>query len=147
MLKICLPLVQETVQPRIVEQVVACKDDIAQQYLMQCIIQGFPDEFHLASLDTLLQILPQLQPGVKIHIVLASLLDRLARCVCWNLVPHVLSHSHGPPFRPVLPPTTCQFGIVTLLIQADRSCLGSSAVFGLPLRSVRSFWLDLCAGQ
>lgn len=70
---------QEIVQPRILEQVVACKDDIAQQYLMQCIIQGFPDEFHLGSLDALLQCLPQLQPRVKVHVVLSSLLDRLAR--------------------------------------------------------------------
>ena len=71
---------QEIVQPRILEQVVACKDDIAQQYLMQCLIQGFPDEFHLASLDILLGTLPQLQLGVKVHIVLSSLLDRLGRC-------------------------------------------------------------------
>lgn len=27
------------VLPRVIEQVVSCKDDIAQQYLMQCIIQ------------------------------------------------------------------------------------------------------------
>ena len=66
-------------QPRIMEQVVACKDDIAQQYLMQCVIQCFPDEFHLGTLDALLGTLPQLQPGVKVHVVLSSLLDRLAR--------------------------------------------------------------------
>ena len=36
-------LVQALVQPRMMEQVVACKDDIAQQYLMQCVIQCFPD--------------------------------------------------------------------------------------------------------
>lgn len=70
---------QEIVQPRILEQVVACKDDIAQQYLMQCLIQGFPDEFHLASLEVLLGTLPQLQLGVKVHIILSSLLDRLGR--------------------------------------------------------------------
>lgn len=66
-------------QPRIMEQVVACKDDIAQQYLMQCIIQGYPDDFHLGTLDALLGTLPHLQPGVKVHVVLSSLLDRLSR--------------------------------------------------------------------
>lgn len=72
---------QEVVQPRILEQVVACKDDIAQQYLMQCLIQGFPDDFHLASLEPLLGTLPQLQLGVKVHVVLSSLLDRLSKYV------------------------------------------------------------------
>lgn len=70
---------QEVVQGRMMEQVVSCKDEIAQQYLMQCIIQGFPDEFHLGTLPTLLAALPELQSGVKVHLVLASLLDRLSR--------------------------------------------------------------------
>ena len=60
-------------------QVVSCKDELAQQYLMQCIIQGFPDAFHLATLDALLGALPELQPGVRLHAVMASLMDRLAR--------------------------------------------------------------------
>lgn len=60
-------------------QVVSCKDDLAQQYLMQCIIQGFPDAFHLGTLDALLGALPELQPGVRLHAVMASLMDRLAR--------------------------------------------------------------------
>ncbi len=46
---------------------------------VQCIIQGFPDAFHLGTLDALLGALPELQPGVKLHAVMASLLDRLAR--------------------------------------------------------------------
>ena len=29
---------------RVLEQVVSCRDDIAQQYLMQCIIMVFPGE-------------------------------------------------------------------------------------------------------
>ncbi|EIE25972.1 vacuolar protein sorting-associated protein 35, partial [Coccomyxa subellipsoidea C-169] len=72
-------LYQDVVQSRMMEQVVSCKDEIAQQYLMQCIIQGFPDEFHLGTLPTLLAALPELQSGVKVHLVLASLLDRLSR--------------------------------------------------------------------
>ncbi|KAK9808922.1 hypothetical protein WJX72_006449 [[Myrmecia] bisecta] len=72
-------LYKDVVLPRIMEQIVSCKDDIAQQYLMQCVIQGFPDEFHLGTLETLLGACPELQSGVKVHIILASLLDRLAR--------------------------------------------------------------------
>lgn len=43
------------------EQVVNCKDEIAQFYLMDCIIQVFPDEYHLQTLDVLLGACPQLQ--------------------------------------------------------------------------------------
>lgn len=44
-------------------QVVNCKDEIAQFYLMECIIQVFPDEYHLQTLDVLLGACPQLQVG------------------------------------------------------------------------------------
>lgn len=42
-------------------QVVNCKDELAQFYLMDCIIQVFPDEYHLQTLETLLNACPQLQ--------------------------------------------------------------------------------------
>ncbi|KAI8469398.1 MAG: vacuolar protein sorting-associated protein 35 [Monoraphidium minutum] len=67
------------VLPRLLEQVTSCRDELAQQYLMQAVIQGFPDAFHLSTLDALLGALPDLQPGVKLHSVMAALMDRLAR--------------------------------------------------------------------
>lgn len=36
------------------------------------------DDFHLGTLQSLLGVLPQLQPGVRVHAVLALLMDRLA---------------------------------------------------------------------
>ena len=48
-----------------VSQVVNCKDEIAQFYLMECIIQVFPDEYHLQTLDVLLSACPQLQVGAN----------------------------------------------------------------------------------
>lgn len=47
-------------------QVVNCKDELAQYYLMDCIIQVFPDEYHLQTLDVLLGACPQLQVGFTI---------------------------------------------------------------------------------
>jgi hypothetical protein len=44
-----------SVLPRILEQVISCKDAIAQDYLMEIIIQVFPSEFHLATLEPFLQ--------------------------------------------------------------------------------------------
>lgn len=42
-------------------------------------MQGFPDEFHLGTLDSLLGALPELQSGVKLHAVMSALMDRLAK--------------------------------------------------------------------
>jgi len=98
------------------EQVVSCRDDIAQQYLMLCVIQGFPDECHLRTLPALLAALPELQPGVRVHLILGSLLDRLARCArstandrhsiaarapsAGAAARHVHAALHGPPAQP-----------------------------------------------
>lgn len=46
-----LDLYKDTVLPRVLEQVVNCKDEIAQYYLMDCIIQVFPDDYHLQTLE------------------------------------------------------------------------------------------------
>jgi hypothetical protein len=52
-----------------VPQVVNCKDEIAQGYLMDCIIQVFPDEYHLQTLETLLAACPQLQVPSHVDLV------------------------------------------------------------------------------
>ncbi|KAL8172125.1 hypothetical protein V2J09_023929 [Rumex salicifolius] len=73
-----LEIYRDVVLPKVLEQVVNCKDDIAQHYLMECIIQVFPDEYHLQTLDILLGACPQLQPTVDIKTVLSQLMDRLS---------------------------------------------------------------------
>ncbi|KAI5438727.1 vacuolar protein sorting-associated protein 35A [Lathyrus oleraceus] len=73
-----LDMYKDVVLPRVLEQVVNCKDEIAQFYLMDCIIQVFPDEYHLQTLDVLLGAYPQLQPSVDIKTVLSQLMERLS---------------------------------------------------------------------
>ncbi|KAF2592259.1 hypothetical protein F2Q70_00045496 [Brassica cretica] len=88
-----LEMYKETVLPRVLEQVVNCKDELAQYYLMECIIQVFPDEYHLQTLETLLAACTQLMvgglsvlsvlpstilPTVDTKIVLTQLMDRLS---------------------------------------------------------------------
>ncbi|KAG2696485.1 hypothetical protein I3843_07G059800 [Carya illinoinensis] len=73
-----LDMYKDTVLPRVLEQVVNCKDELAQHYLMDCIIQVFPDEYHLQTLDVLLSACPQLQPSVDIKTVLSQLMERLS---------------------------------------------------------------------
>ncbi|KAL2925521.1 Vacuolar protein sorting-associated protein 35B [Bienertia sinuspersici] len=73
-----LEMYRDTVLPKILEQVVNSKDELAQHYLMDCIIQVFPDEYHLQTLDILLAACPQLQPTVDIKTVLSQLMERLS---------------------------------------------------------------------
>eukprot|EP01104_Vermistella_antarctica_P015584 TRINITY_DN5152_c0_g1_i1.p1 TRINITY_DN5152_c0_g1~~TRINITY_DN5152_c0_g1_i1.p1 ORF type:complete len:839 (+),score=305.09 TRINITY_DN5152_c0_g1_i1:123-2519(+) len=68
---------EEVVLPRVLGQIVNCKDQIAQQYLMECLIQVFPDEFHLRTLERLLSTCTMLQPGVNCKTIIVSLIDRL----------------------------------------------------------------------
>ncbi|KAI9200896.1 hypothetical protein LWI28_014754 [Acer negundo] len=73
-----LEMYKDNVLPRVLEQIVNCKDELAQYYLMDCIIQVFPDEYHLQTLEPLLGACPQLQPTVDIKTVLSQLMDRLS---------------------------------------------------------------------
>lgn len=59
-------LYTRVVLPGILEQVVSCKDAIAQEYLMESLIQVFPDEFHLATLSPFLNSCAELAPDVKV---------------------------------------------------------------------------------
>ena len=69
-------LYSSIVLPRILEQVVNCNDEIAQEYLMECIIQVFPDEFHIKTLETYLKSCVDLHEDVNIKNVIVSLVDR-----------------------------------------------------------------------
>ena len=72
-----LVMYRETVLPRILEQVVNCKDEIAQPYLLDVLIQVFPDEYHLATLPEVFSTMTMLQSNVRVGSVLNALLGRL----------------------------------------------------------------------
>ena len=55
---------KNNVLPKIIEEVVNSKDTIAQSYLMEAIINVFPDDFHLATLDLFLQTCTALKEKV-----------------------------------------------------------------------------------
>ncbi|CAI5962212.1 unnamed protein product [Closterium sp. NIES-65] len=73
-------------------QIVNCRDEIAQQYLMDCLIQVFPDDFHLNTLETLLGACPELQPSVDVRTIMSQLMDRLSTFMDKNpdALPHFL---------------------------------------------------------
>lgn len=66
------------VLPGILEQAVSCRDAIAQEYLMECVIQVFPDEFHLQTLNSFLRACAELHQHVNVKNIIIALIDRLA---------------------------------------------------------------------
>lgn len=95
-----LDMYRRIILPSILEQVVNCKDVIAQEYLMEVVIQVsgerspigvnsalnesifsaqvFPDDFHLRTLGAFLSACAQLHPKVNIKQIVIALIDRLA---------------------------------------------------------------------
>lgn len=72
------------VLPKILEQVVMCNDEIAQEYLMECIIQVFPDEFHIKTLELYLKTCVDLHEEVNIKNIIVSLIERFVKCLDLN---------------------------------------------------------------
>ncbi|KIO21692.1 hypothetical protein M407DRAFT_217984 [Tulasnella calospora MUT 4182] len=73
-----LDMYSRHILPSILEQVVNCKDVIAQEYLMEVVIQVFTDDFHLHTLGPFLSATAQLHPKVNIKGIVIALIDRLA---------------------------------------------------------------------
>ncbi|KAI2733274.1 hypothetical protein CBS147332_289 [Penicillium roqueforti] len=62
----------------LLEQVVQCRDVLAQEYLLEVITKVFPDEFHLHTLDLLLSSIARLNPNVDLKKIVIGLMDRLS---------------------------------------------------------------------
>ncbi|CAO3613358.1 unnamed protein product [Cunninghamella blakesleeana] len=73
-----LNIYKSDILPGILDQVVSCRDVIAQEYLMEVITQVFPDEFHLRTLQPFLTATAQLHPKVDVKQIIIALIDRLA---------------------------------------------------------------------
>ncbi|EWC47353.1 hypothetical protein DRE_00321 [Drechslerella stenobrocha 248] len=88
---------QKTILSPLLEQVVQCRDKLAQEYLLEgkfsaflrrhmfyinmistVIIQVFPDEFHLHTLNDFLSATARLNPDVNIKSIVIALMDRLS---------------------------------------------------------------------
>lgn len=70
---------QSVILPNILEQVVNCRDVIAQEYLMEVVIQVFQDDFQLNTLTPFLGAASQLNTRVNIKQIVISLIDRLSQ--------------------------------------------------------------------
>ncbi len=66
------------VLPKILETIVESQDVISQFYLMDCVIQRFPDDYHLNTLATYLEACTKLTTGVDVKELLISMMNRLS---------------------------------------------------------------------
>lgn len=67
----------ETILPLLLEQIIKCNDQLAQIYLLDVIVQIFPDNFQIASCGEFLNCLLQVADGVDVSPIVVSLVDRL----------------------------------------------------------------------
>ncbi|RLV86438.1 Vacuolar protein sorting-associated protein 35 [Meyerozyma sp. JA9] len=71
-------LYKNTIFPVITDQIIQCRDLLAQGYLVDVLIQIFPDEMHLATLQPLLNdVFVRLHPHLRKSELVTSLIDRL----------------------------------------------------------------------
>lgn len=76
--EVTLDLYKSTVLPQLLDQIHKCRDVLSQQYLADCIIQVFPDDYHLRTLESLLHGCSQLEPEADVKTIFISLMERLA---------------------------------------------------------------------
>lgn len=73
-----LPTYKNGILAPLLEQVVQCRDVLAQEYLLEVITQVFPDEYHLHTLDQFLGAVSRLNPHVNVKAIVIGLMDRLS---------------------------------------------------------------------
>jgi len=64
--------------PKILEHICLVKDTMSQQYLFESMIQVFPAEYHIATLEQLLQAYAKAQPTVDMKPIVCTLMKDLA---------------------------------------------------------------------
>lgn len=68
----------DTALPKILEHIVSVKDTMSQQYLLESMIQVFPDEFHIRTLEQLLASYTKALTTVDMKPIMVTLMSRLA---------------------------------------------------------------------
>ncbi len=81
-------LYKDKILPKLIEIIFEKRenkvDALSQQYLMECIIQAFPDEYNIQCMDDILKTATQLDEGVDVKTLFIILMDKLARYVSDN---------------------------------------------------------------
>ncbi|KPI44650.1 Vacuolar protein sorting-associated protein 35 [Cyphellophora attinorum] len=73
-----LEMYQSMLISPLLEQVVQCRDVLAQEYLLEVITKVFPDDYHLHTLHQMLSAIARLNPHVDMKKIVIGLMDRLS---------------------------------------------------------------------
>jgi vacuolar protein sorting-associated protein 35 len=76
-----LEMYKDEVLPKIINILLESKDQLSQQYLMECIIHAFPDDYNIHCMGTILDTCTNLVPTVDIKQLFINLMDKLAKFV------------------------------------------------------------------
>ena len=76
-----LEMYQMEILPKIIEILLDSKDQLSQQYLMECIIHAFPDEYNIQCMNLILDTMAKLITGVDVISLYIALMDKLAKFV------------------------------------------------------------------
>jgi len=72
-----LELYKSSVLEKILDLITNCKDKIAQQYLLDVLVQIFPCKYHIVTLSKLFESFELLEASVQLNSILISLMERI----------------------------------------------------------------------
>lgn len=76
-----LEIYKNEVLPKVISILLDTKDALSQQYLMECIIQAFPDDYNIHCMSTILDSCTKLLQQVDIKSLFINLMEKLAKFV------------------------------------------------------------------
>lgn len=76
---ITIELYKEEILPKLISIIKEAKDGLSQQYLMECIIHAFPDDFNIDCIEEILNTCSVLQESVNINSLFIQLMKKLAK--------------------------------------------------------------------
>jgi len=76
-----LEIYKDEILNKMINILLDSKDQLSQQYLMECIIHAFPDEYNIHCMDTILDTCTRLVPSVDVKGLFISLMEKLAKFV------------------------------------------------------------------
>jgi vacuolar protein sorting-associated protein 35 len=68
---------REVIMPCVLEQVRACREPLAQGYVLESLTQVFPAEFHIETIDDLFGVLTHLEDEVQTLVLVTRIIQRL----------------------------------------------------------------------
>jgi len=76
-----LEIYKTEVLPKVIAILIDSKDTLSQQYLMECIIHAFPDDFNIQCMDVILDSCTKLLQTVDVKSLFINLMEKLSKFV------------------------------------------------------------------